>query len=137
MVHQTPAARRYLKRFAPTMIAYVVVLFSATYAVKAFHPSGAALIALSILPALPIIAVLVVIGLYLVEETDEYLRQRIVTAMLFGIGVVLAVSTVLGFLQINDVVGKVDVFWGFPGWCAAWGLAQCGLALRDRMAGGQ
>lgn len=133
---KTPAARRYLKRFAPTMIAYVVILFAATYAVRSWHPTGALLWTLSVLPAVPIIGAMIVIGLYLVEETDEYLRQRIVTAMLFGIGAVLSVSTVLGFLQINDVVGKVDVFWGFPGWCAAWGLAQCWMALRERVAGG-
>lgn len=134
---QTPAARRYVKRFAPTMIAYVAVLLAATWAVAAWHPAGPLLWALSVLPALPIIGVLVVIGLYLAEETDEYLRQRIVTAMLFGIGAVLAASTVLGFLQFNGVVGAVPVFWAFPGWCAAWGLAQCWMWLRDRMGAGQ
>lgn len=134
---RTPAARRYLKRFTPTMIAYVAILFAATWAVQAWHPTGIVLWVLSVLPALPIIGVLVVIGLYLAEETDEYLRQRIVTAMLFGIGVVLSASAVLGFLQFNGVVGKIDVFWSFPGWCAAWGLAQCWMALSDRMGGGQ
>ncbi|MES2442995.1 MAG: hypothetical protein V4574_09205 [Pseudomonadota bacterium] len=133
----TPAARRYIRRFIPTMIAYVGILFAATYAVDAWHPTGPLLWTLSVLPALPIIGAMVVIGLYLVEESDEYLRQRIVTAMLFGIGAVLAASTVLGFLQINGVVGKVDLFWGFPGWCGAWGLAQCWMALRDRTGGSQ
>ena len=134
---QSPAARRYIRRFTPTMIAYVAILFAASWAVDAWHPAGPVLWALSVLPALPIIGVLVVIGLYLAEETDEYLRQRIVTAALFGIGAILSVSAVLGFLQFNGVVGKVDVFWAFPGWCAAWGLAQCWMALRDRMGGGQ
>ncbi|MBO9715007.1 hypothetical protein [Sphingomonas sp.] len=136
-MHRTAAAQRYLRRFTPMMIAYVVVLFAATWAIEAYKPHGAALVALSVLPALPIIGVIAVIGLYLAEETDEFLRQRIVACQLFGVGVLLSASTVLGFLQIGGVIGKVDVFWGFPLWCAAWGLAQCALSLRDQYRGGE
>lgn len=130
---KTPAARRYLKRFVPTMIGYVVTVMATSLSVAWLQPTGATLIALSILPALAIIAMLVVIGLYVREETDEYLRQRIVTAMLFGIGVVLAVSAVLGFLQIYHAIGQIDVFWAFPIWCASWGAAQCLMTWRDRV----
>jgi len=134
-MNRTPAAKRYIRRFIPSMIAYVAILFAATRAIETYKPMGAALVGLSILPALPIIGVLVVIGAYLIEETDEYLKQRIVTAMMFGTGIVLSVSTMLGFLQIGGVIDHVDVFWGFPLWCAAWGVAQCLMSLRDRMAG--
>lgn len=133
---QTAAGRRYIRRFTPTIIAYVVAVFGATYAVNHFHPQGTVLIALAILPALPIIGVIAVIALYVVEETDEYLRQRVVASMLFGTGLVLAASAVLGFLQIYGVIDKVDVFWGFPAWCVAWGAAQCWMWARDRAAGG-
>lgn len=133
---KSPAARRYLKRFIPTTLAYVVAVFGTSYAVHAGHPGGAALVALSILPALPILGMLLVIGLYLYEETDEFVRQRIVIAMLFGIGVLLAAASVLGFLQIYKVIGAIDVFWAFPVWCATWGAAQCMLSLRDRLSGG-
>ncbi|MBX3594831.1 hypothetical protein [Sphingomonas sp.] len=132
---RTPAAKRYQRRFAVTMALYVLAVFAWSWGRTSFAPDGAALIALSVMPALPVIGALVAMGLYLVEETDEFVRQRIVTAMLFGIGVVLSVSTVIGFLQYAGVVTSVDVFWGFPLWCFAWGLAQCGLALRDRVAG--
>ena len=134
---RTPAARRYLRRFIPMILAYVAVLFASSFAMDALDPRGLPLIVLSVLPALPIIGVLVVIGLYLAEETDEYLRTRIVTAMLIGTGAVLSVATVLGFMQIGGVVARVDVFWAFPIWCGVWGLAQCGLSLRDRIESGQ
>lgn len=133
MVSQTPAARRYLRRFVPTMIGYVVAVMGASVAVALLQPKGAALIAIALVPALAIVVLLVVIGCYVHEETDEYLRQRIVTAMLFGIAVVLAISAVLGFLQIYRAIGQIDVFWAFPLWCGSWGLAQCVLAWRDRM----
>ena len=132
MHSKTPAARRYLKRFVPTMMAYVVLVIATSLIVAKLHPAGAALVALSVLPALPILGILVVIGLYVREESDEYVRQRLVVAMLFGIGVVLAAATVLGFLQIYHAIGQIDVFWAFPVWCASWGLAQCAMAWRDR-----
>ncbi len=135
MYSKTPAARRYLKRFVPTMIAYVVLVMVTSLIVAKLHPTGAALVALSVLPALPILGILVVIGLYVREESDEYVRQRLVVAMLFGIGVVLAAATVLGFLQIYHAIGQIDVFWAFPVWCASWGLAQCAMAWRDRVEG--
>ena len=132
MLSRTPAARRYMQRFVPTMTAYVVLVLGTSLAVARFHPTGVALVVLSILPALPILGILLVIGLYVREESDEYVRQRLVIAMLFGIGVVLAAATVLGFLQVYHAIGQIDVFWAFPLWCASWGLAQCAMAWRDR-----
>ena len=129
----TAAGRRYLRRFVPTMAAYVVALFFATWAIKHWHPSGVLLIALSILPALPIIGVLGVIGLYLVEENDEYLRGRIVQAMLVGLGFMLAIATAWGFLEEGGVVPHAPAYWAFILWCGGWGIAQCLQGLRDRI----
>ena len=134
----TPAGRRYLRRFFPTMFAYVAVLFTCVWAIKAWHPTGLALVVLSALPAVPILAAIVVIGLYLVEETDEFLRQRIASCMLFGTGVLLAAATVYGFLVNGGAIApSTDLpLWAFPLWCLAWGLAQCAMGLRDHAAGG-
>ena len=134
----TPAGRRYLRRFFPTMFAYVLVLFACVWAIKNWEPKGIELIVLSVLPALPIIGAIVVIGLYLVEETDEFLRQQIASCMLFGTGVLLAAATVYGFLVNGGAIEPSSELplWAFPLWCAAWGLAQCVIGLRDHMAGG-
>lgn len=130
---KTPAVRRYLRRFIPTMIAYVAALFGATWAIKTYDPGGAALVALSILPALPIIAVIGVMGLYVIEERDEYVRQRLVTAMIAATGILLALASVWGFMEDNDVVPHVPAFYAFIIWCAALGVSQCVMGLRDRM----
>jgi FtsH-binding integral membrane protein len=139
MRSNTAAGRRYLRRFWPTMIAYVVVLFACIWAIKHWHPSGAALVVLSVLPALPILACIAVMGLYLVEETDEFLRQRIASSMLVGTGVLLAAVTVYGFLTNGRAIEPDPeiAIWGFPLWCASWGLAQCVMAWRDRAGGGE
>ncbi|MES2339924.1 MAG: hypothetical protein V4537_17665 [Pseudomonadota bacterium] len=135
MRNTTAAGRRYLRRFFPTMAAYVVALFFATWAIRMWQPTGVLLVALSILPALPIIGVLGVIGLYLVEERDEYLRGRIVQAMLVGLGFMLAIATAWGFLEEGGVVPHVPAYWAFILWCFGWGVAQCLQSLRDRVAG--
>ncbi|QIG79432.1 hypothetical protein [Stakelama tenebrarum] len=133
---RTRAAKRYQRRFFLTMVAYVAVLFASVTAINQYEPTGLPLVILSVLPALPVIACLVVMGFYLIEETDEFVRQRIVSAMMFGTGVVLSIATVLGFLQYGKVIGNVDVFWAFPIWCMSWGFAQCWLTWRDSRAGG-
>ncbi len=134
----TLAGRRYLRRFFPTMIAYVVVLFACVWAIEHLKPEGVPLVVLSVLPALPIIGAIAVMGLYLIEETDEFLRQRIASCMLVGTGVLLSVATIYGFLVNGGAaeVGPELLLWAFPLWCASWGVAQCVMALRDRMAGG-
>lgn len=131
----TPAGRRYLKRFVPTMTAYVLALFASNRIAEAVQPEGMALVALSFLPALPIIGVIFVIGLYLAEEKDEYLRQRIVLSMLVGLGLMLSVTTAWGFLEESGVVPHVPAYFAFILWCAGWGAAQCVIALRERMQG--
>jgi hypothetical protein len=131
----TPAGHRYLKRFVPTMTAYVIALGASNRIAEAVQPEGLALVALSFLPALPIIGVIFVIGLYLAEEKDEYLRQRIVVSMLVGLGVMLSVTTAWGFLEESGVVPHVPAYFAFILWCAGWGAAQCVLTLRERMRG--
>jgi hypothetical protein len=133
---KTPAARRYLKRFAPTMAAYFVALFGANWAMDAWHPTGLPLIALAVLPALPIVTVIGVIGLYLIEERDEYQRAQMVQGMVIGMGFMLALASVWGFLEEAEAVPHVKAYWAFVTWCAGWGVAQCVLKLRERAAGG-
>jgi hypothetical protein len=136
MQKANPAQRRYLQRFFPAMIAYVAVLFGCTWANSVYHPDGAALFLLSLLPALPLIAVLVVMGLYLAEERDEFIRNRLITAMVGGIGITLAITTVWGFLEGGGQVPHFPTYLAFPLWCASFGVIQCALNLRDRFGGG-
>ncbi|WP_213981481.1 hypothetical protein [Sphingomonas sp. dw_22] len=131
-----PAQRRYVWRFSIAMTAYVVVLFACTWAGRAYDPHGPALFLLSLLPALPLLVVIGVMGRYLIEEGDEFIRARLVTAMIGGIGVTLAVTTVWGFLEEGGVVAHFPTFLAFPLWCASFGLVQCFLNLRDRLMGG-
>jgi hypothetical protein len=88
-----------------------------------------------VLPAVPLLGVILVMGLYLTEERDEFVRNRLVTSMIGGLGVVLAITTVWGFLEQGGVAWHFPTFLTFPLWCAGMGIVQCLLNLRDRMTG--
>lgn len=131
-----PAQRRYVRRFMPTMAMYVVTLFACVWGINRAEPQGVLLVLLSVLPSLPILGVIVVMGLYLSEERDEFIRARLVTAMVGGIGITLAVTSVWGFLENSGVVPHFMTMLAFPLWCGSFGLVQCAMSLRDRLTGG-
>ena len=130
----TPAARNYMRRLVPTMAAYVVILLAARWAAERWQPEGALQVVLAILPALPVVVVMVVMGLYLGEERDEYLKQRVAMAMLIGTGFLISVATVWGFLEDGGIVPHLPAYWAFMLWCLGMGVAQCVMALGDRWA---
>ncbi|MBI0473959.1 hypothetical protein D9601_01090 [Sphingomonas sp. MA1305] len=130
-----PAQRRYLRRFFPAMGTYVVVLFTCTWLYRDLKPTGALLVLLSVLPALPIVAAILVMGAYLIEERDEFIRSRLVASMVGGLGIMLAITTVWGFLENGGAVAHFPTYLTFPLWCACFGLWQCVTGLRDRATG--
>ncbi len=133
-MNRTPAAQRYLRRFAVVTLAYVLLIAANVGVSRALDPSQTVLGLMAILTALPIIGMLVVLGVYLREESDEFVRDRIILSMLIGLGVLLSLSSILGMLQFEGLVGELPVFLAFPIWCGAWGIAQSVLALRDKRA---
>lgn len=123
------AYRRYLWRFIPLMLAYVVLVLGVSWAFDSGQaPEGWLAYAIAVLPALPILGVIVIMGLYLVEETDEFMRMRHAMAMLAGLGLILSVTVVWGFLEIYMHVSHLNPFWVFPGFCMAWGFSSGVLA---------
>jgi xanthosine utilization system XapX-like protein len=121
---KTPAGRRYIARFTPAMLAYVVVLMGSLWSIRHLDPTGPFLWALAVAPALPVIAVIAVMGLYLIEETDEFIRAVLVQSMLWGIGITLSACTAWGFLENAEVVPHLPLYLVFPAFCGSFGLAQ-------------
>ena len=74
----TKAGRRYVYRLAPTMAVYILFLFIAQWSFHHLHPNGLIVYFLAVLPALPLIASLVIVGLYIAEESDEFERSILV-----------------------------------------------------------
>ena len=131
-LQKNPATRRYLYRFVPTMTAYVVFLLFATWAINRFHPTGWLLYGLAVLPAVPIIGIIVVVGLYLAEQKDEFQRNLAIQSMLWGLGAIMALTSVWGFLQMFTHIYPFQAFMTFPlFWCFV-GIAAGALQKRYR-----
>src|SRR6201986_3046102 len=93
------AGRRYIYRLAPTMALYVLFLFLSKWTFHHLHPTGLVVYLLALLPALPLIGSLVIVGLYIAEESDEFERMVIVQSMLWGLGAALSIGTIWSFLE--------------------------------------
>ncbi|TPG40445.1 hypothetical protein EAH79_11020 [Sphingomonas koreensis] len=135
--NQSLAGRRYIYRFLPTMTLYVVLLLAAQHLIRAWHPEGAVLALLAVLPALPLAAVVVIMGLYIAEESDEYLRHQMVRAVMIATGFMLVVTTIWGFLEEGGVLRHLPLYWAFIIWCMGLGFAQAWNSWRDILRRGQ
>lgn len=119
-----PVMKRYRRRLAVAMISYSVILMGSITLLRDAKLSGPLLWIVAAAPAFPILGVLIVMGLYLKEEPDEFERAVQVESMLWGLGAVLAVTTVWGFLSNAGVVPTPPLFLVFPLYCLSWGLSQ-------------
>ncbi len=115
------AQQRYNRRVLGWSFAYVLVLIGSLWAYGALHPQGVLAWIIAILPSLPLLVFIWSMGRYLVEEKDEYLRQRMVMASLWATGILLAIATCYGFLESFMLVPRVPSWAAVPVW--AIGLA--------------
>jgi hypothetical protein len=129
---RSPAQKRYIARFMPAMAVYVAAIFAVSWIFNHYEPTGPAAWALALLPALPLLAIIVIMGVYLREEGDEFVRNTLVESMLWGLGMTLAIMTVWGFLEIYADAPKLPSFWAFPIFCFGMGLAQPFIKRRYR-----
>lgn len=118
------AAGRYLTGIITTSMAYVFGLGIALWTFRNLDPSVGVTWLLAMLPILPILTMIYVMGRYIVEETDEYLRHRAIMASLVGLGFVLAIGSFWGFLETFELVPHVPGWWAVPIWAVGMGLGQ-------------
>jgi hypothetical protein len=129
---QNPAQRRYRVRFILCMVFYVIFILGAAWTFVHLHPTGAVAYALGVLPAVPIILFLVVMGLYLAEERDDFLRNVQIQSLLGGIGGTLTLVSVWGLLEDFELVRRLDLFWVYPIFWVFVGLSTGAVKLRYR-----
>jgi hypothetical protein len=106
--------RRYLWRFMPAMGLYVVVLFVSLKLHRTYDIAEPLLWLVAVAPALPLIAAIGAIGLYLREEDDEFQRALAVGSYVLATGLMLATATVWGFLEQFGLAPHVPAWSAFP-----------------------
>jgi hypothetical protein len=129
------AGKRYRRRAFVAMLLYLVILFSCLKLVKAFPIHGWVLYALAMLPAVPVLAVLVFLARYLREETDEYLRMLTVRSLLVAAGALLATIVVNDFLRVIAHGSAIAPFLCFIVFFMSFGIAQTVQEMASRGAG--
>ena len=125
----SPANWRYQRRVVVLSLIYAAFLLAAVYAFKHHLVGGVFAWITATLPALPIIGIFAAMGLYLVEEQDEYVRMLMVRQTLWASGFALSIATVWGFLESFEMVSHVEVYWVSVLWFGGLGLGACANRL--------
>jgi hypothetical protein len=120
----TKAGRRYIYRLAPTMALYLVFLFIAQWSFHHLHPTGLLIYVLAILPTIPLVASLAVVGFYIAEESDEFERSILVQSMLWGLGGALSISTIWGSLEEFAMAPHLSIFYVYVFFWFFMGISQ-------------
>jgi len=120
----TSAMTRLRWRAWPLLALYIVLLFAVDSLLRTTHLAEPLKYAAAILPAVPMVGIIVALGLYLAEEADEFLRVQLVQAMLWGLGVTLTLTTAWGLLEDLAGAPRLPLTWVFPIFCAGMGLAR-------------
>jgi hypothetical protein len=126
----SPAMLRYNRRMIVASMLYMAILFLAIFAFRFWHLRGPLLWAAALATALPVLGMVWAMGRLLIEETDEYLRSRMVNQALFGAGALLAVATVWGFLEQFYLVPHVPAWAAIPVFAIGMGVSHLGRGGR-------
>ena len=117
------ANRRYKYLFWPMMAVYVAVILGARFLVDEDTAPVWLNVACAMAATLPLFGVLYALRRQN-EETDEYTRMKQLRAIRDGGFITAGIAFLVGFLQIFDVIGYVDVFWFGPLFFIAFGLSN-------------
>lgn len=119
------AMRRYNRRVIMLSLVYAGLLFATIYLFRRGVLHGPIAYAAALLPALPLIGIFLVLGRYIVEETDEYLRMLMIRQSLIAGGFMLSVMTAWGFLEGFGLVPHIAAYYAallwFAGLWIGWG----------------
>ncbi len=91
----------------------------------------------SVLPSIPVIAIIARTGRYLKEEKDEYQRLMTMQAILTGTAALLGTILVSDFLRSFARTGALPPFAGFLIFCAGMAGTQAFQKLRNRVPDGE
>ena len=97
---KSPAVRRYLLRLLLASLIYMLAVFLTFHVL--YHgklPIPAAL-GMAAIPSIPLVGIIVVNGLYLKEETDDFQRELFIKSLLWAAGGTLAVTSFWSFVHL-------------------------------------
>ena len=132
--YRDPAARRYTRRLMVAMAIYVLLLIGVQRVFPLDTMHGPVRWLLAALPGLPIAAVFWLIGRFIMEMRDEFLRMLEVRKALIATGVTMTFVSIWGFLEMLADAPHLPLFYVPVMWFGSLGIGQCVNALIERRA---
>ena len=131
---RSPAVKRYLLRLLIAVTTYVIAVALTMHLL--FHGKLPVLAAmgLALIPSLPLVAIIAIVGLYLKEEKDDFQRELFIQTLLWATAGTLAITSFWSFVHIFARVPPVDGFHVFVLFWTLVGLA--GFPLHYYYCGG-
>jgi hypothetical protein len=120
----TKAGKQYVLRMAMVMVGYIFAVLATRYFVNVNAPGKGTLVVMALIPTLPVVAMLAVIGMYLREEKNELKRGITVRSLLVAIAGTLAITSFVGFLRSYGVVLMLPPFAEFVVFWVTFGMMQ-------------
>jgi hypothetical protein len=133
----TKAGRRYAQRMGAVGLVYLATVWVITRYVHQHHPTGAKLFMLAAVPAFDIVAMLVVVGIYLRDEVDEFKRHQLIVSILWAVGFTLALMAFVDFLRSYQSITAPPPFMEFTVFWISMALVQGILSFRSRVRGNE
>jgi hypothetical protein len=109
-----PAQSRYVVRMFVAALLCVVFSSLAAAGFKFWHLTGVVAWVVAAVSALPIVGALVGTGAYLNEEKDEFQRNLFIQAILGGIALTLATTTIWSYLEDFAHAPHLRLVWIYP-----------------------
>ncbi len=109
-----PAQSRYVVRMFVAALLCVVFSSLAAVGFKFWHLTGVVAWVVAAVSALPIVGALVWTGAYLNEEKDEFQRNLFIQAILGGIALTLATTTIWSYLEDFAHAPHLRLVWIYP-----------------------
>jgi hypothetical protein len=110
----SPIQRRWVHACWISAGLVVLLAVGAAAAFSFWHLKGLPAYFVAVLPALPILWLLVEMGRFLAAEKDEFQRNLLVQSLLGGIGGTLAITTIWGYLEDFARAPHLDLVYVYP-----------------------
>ena len=125
------AQRHHRLRVIVAMSLYVALLLGSVNFIRHQHPTGSLLVALALLPTVPVVWVIWSLYVYL-TQADELQRRVHLTSLSMAAGVTAFLTLTYGFLEDFAGFPHIAAWWTFVVIDLVWGVTSCVLWCRYR-----
>lgn len=124
------AMKRYLQVFIPSMIGYLVSLFSISAFIDKSAPATAYNYVLPLIPAACVFLWMWSSARHILE-VDEFVRHLHIKAVLCGLVILMVFTTAWGLLEFYTPIPDIPIFYAMPLFFGFYGVASAVIGKRN------